>query len=320
MRMKDVCGRTGLTDRAVRLYMDSGLITPDAESSYTGRKSIRFSESDVEILEAVATLRKADFSIADIRAMQSEPEKVEEILEAHKQKLVGDIENKQMILARLREIDGTAVPTYMEIAGHLRRSASLNHIPKEDLSMRWRDVQEIVKKRIPALVAFAVMLVNVVLYTSVVVRAMFGEYRILGGGGVQWVYGIGKESIVPYLPVAAAWLCMAAVVVLLFSYIVKGRKKTLISIGILCVLTAILMFFPLGEAGLKVFDCEFVLYRFSFLWNIIGSNSREMDVFIRSLKFIPVVIAAIISLVSYFRQKNSQTEELSANTNRKPKR
>ena len=103
MRMKEVCGRTGLTDRAVRLYMDSGLITPDAESSYTGRKSIRFSESDVEILEAVATLRKADFSIADIRAMQSEPEKVEEILEAHKQGADGEITVDREIVDRGEE-------------------------------------------------------------------------------------------------------------------------------------------------------------------------------------------------------------------------
>ena len=147
--------------RAVRLYMDSGLISPDADSNYTGRKSIRFSEGDVEVLEAVATLRKADFSIADIRTMQSEPGQVKEILEAHKQKLVGDIENKKMILQHLREIEEDTSPTYMEIAEHLRRSASRNHIPKEDSGMHLRDIQEIFKKRKPALIAFALLLVNV---------------------------------------------------------------------------------------------------------------------------------------------------------------
>ena len=32
MRMKDVLKRTGLTDRAVRLYIDAGLLSPRQES------------------------------------------------------------------------------------------------------------------------------------------------------------------------------------------------------------------------------------------------------------------------------------------------
>ncbi len=309
MRMKDVCGRTGLTDRAVRLYMDSGLITPDAESSYTGRKSIRFSESDVEILEAVATLRKADFSIADIRAMQSEPEKVEEILEAHKQKLVGDIENKQMILARLREIDGTAAPTYMEIAGHLRRSASLNHIPKEDLSMRWRDVQEIVKKRIPALVAFAVMLVGIVLLTPVTVRTMFGETRIHAGGGYEWVYTFSADAFITCLPLVIAWLCMAAVIAVLFDYLIGGKNRHLLVSGILCILAATAMLLLGEEADAEMYSCEFLQYRFSFMWSIMKGETEGFDFFIRSLKYIPITAAAVLSFVSFFRQRTQQTEE-----------
>ncbi len=91
VRMKEVCERTGLTDRAVRLYIDNGLLSPVEESSYTGRKSIHFSEADVEILDAIATLRKADFSIDDIRDMQLHQDRTHTILDMHKQKLTGDI-------------------------------------------------------------------------------------------------------------------------------------------------------------------------------------------------------------------------------------
>ena len=178
--------------------------------------------------------------------------------------------------------------------------------------MHLRDIQEIFKKRKPALIAFALLLVNVVLYTTVTVRSMFGEYRLLGGGGVYWVYGFDKENILPFLPVAAAWVCMAISVVLLFSYIVNGRKMPLLAVGILCALASVLMFFPLGEAGLKVFDCEFVLYRESFWWDLIGINSRAMDIFIRSLKFIPAIVAAVVAFVLYFRQKNDTEEDTGA--------
>ena len=65
MRIKDVCERTGLTDRAIRLYMESGLVVPKQDYNYMGRRSISFSEEDVRILEAVAILRRAEFFLAD---------------------------------------------------------------------------------------------------------------------------------------------------------------------------------------------------------------------------------------------------------------
>ena len=63
MRMKDVLARTGLSERAVRLYIENGLLSPRQDSSYAGRKSITFSEEDVEALEVIATLRRAGFSL-----------------------------------------------------------------------------------------------------------------------------------------------------------------------------------------------------------------------------------------------------------------
>ncbi len=75
MRMKEVCEKTRLTDRAVRLYIDSGLVDPKRESSYTGRSAIYFEEADIEKLRVVAVLRKAGFSIADIKKCRYLPKR-----------------------------------------------------------------------------------------------------------------------------------------------------------------------------------------------------------------------------------------------------
>ena len=66
MKIGEVLEKTGLTDRAVRLYIEHGLITPSIEKSYSGRKSFVFSDEDVEKLRRISILRKADFSIAQI--------------------------------------------------------------------------------------------------------------------------------------------------------------------------------------------------------------------------------------------------------------
>jgi len=66
MKIGEVLKKTGLTDRAVRLYIEHGLVAPYVEKSYSGRKSIAFTEEDVEKLRRISILRKADFSIAQI--------------------------------------------------------------------------------------------------------------------------------------------------------------------------------------------------------------------------------------------------------------
>lgn len=82
MKMKEVCEKTGLTDRAVRLYMENGLISPDCSENYTGRRSIDFSEDDVSLLNEIALLRKASFSIAEIKELKEQHESSKEILKA----------------------------------------------------------------------------------------------------------------------------------------------------------------------------------------------------------------------------------------------
>ena len=47
MKIKQVIAETGLTDRAIRLYIENDLVKPECDENYNGRKSIDFSETDV---------------------------------------------------------------------------------------------------------------------------------------------------------------------------------------------------------------------------------------------------------------------------------
>lgn len=49
LRIKEVCKKTGLTDKAVRLYINNELIYPDFQEGYNGRKNYNFSEDDVSL-------------------------------------------------------------------------------------------------------------------------------------------------------------------------------------------------------------------------------------------------------------------------------
>lgn len=81
MKIKEVCEKTDLTERAVRLYIENGLVAPSINESYSGRRNVEFSAEDVKRLKSISVLRKAGFSIAQIKLMQQEPEKSKEVLQ-----------------------------------------------------------------------------------------------------------------------------------------------------------------------------------------------------------------------------------------------
>ena len=68
MKMKEVCAQTGLTERAVRFYVQEKLVVPLAQRR-GGRTWLDFSPADVDRLKAISTLRKAGFTLEEIRSM-----------------------------------------------------------------------------------------------------------------------------------------------------------------------------------------------------------------------------------------------------------
>ena len=90
MKIKDVITETGLTDRAIRLYIENGLVSPSCSENYAGRKNIDFTQDDVETLKNIATLRKAGFSIAQIKELFSDITKAPDIVS----NMIGELSEK----------------------------------------------------------------------------------------------------------------------------------------------------------------------------------------------------------------------------------
>ena len=68
MKIKEICAQTGLTERAVRFYLQQKLFSPQTQRR-GGRTWLDFSPADVDRLKAIATLRKAGFTLEEIRSM-----------------------------------------------------------------------------------------------------------------------------------------------------------------------------------------------------------------------------------------------------------
>lgn len=131
MKIKEVCGETGLTDRAVRFYIEEGLITP-AGYERNGRTYYEYYEKDIEQLKAITTLRKTGFSIEEIRRMQQTPEKIGVVLADYYSGTEGKLQELQNVVARMEQMtrQGCSFANICELAVAFREDSMLRSCEK----------------------------------------------------------------------------------------------------------------------------------------------------------------------------------------------
>lgn len=75
MTRKEVCKATGLSVKTLRLYEEKGLIVP-AKERRNGREYREYTPELVEQLQQIVTLRRALFTMDEIKAMQEHPDAI----------------------------------------------------------------------------------------------------------------------------------------------------------------------------------------------------------------------------------------------------
>ena len=147
MKINEACKRTGLSERAIRFYVEKGLLQPKSQI-INGRTTIEYSEADIEVLRDIATLRNAEFSIADILAMQSSVEDVGTIIKKHCDELQQEQMLRQELLRELKEISNRQNISWRKLAGILSQKRDDYHwqgirIPEEESEVYKTDKKSI---------------------------------------------------------------------------------------------------------------------------------------------------------------------------------
>ena len=134
VKIKEVCERTGLTDRAVRLYIENGLVTPKCRENGFGRRSFDFSEEDVASLKDVAAMRSAGFSISAVREMKEDPGSIDRHIEETIKQQSAEIERSQRSLEILERIKDNPINSCAQLGKLLIQQE--NSPPEEDNRIR----------------------------------------------------------------------------------------------------------------------------------------------------------------------------------------
>ena len=152
MKIREVCERTGLTDRAVRYYISEGLIKPLYTENYMGRKNFEFCDADVKALERIAVFRKFDFSVSEIRTMREKPAEIVPTVKALEERKRENVREQEHLIAALSCVDSARSWTVEELAKVLSEPMNAIRLPeKTEERSFWEWVKEAAKTALIAL-------------------------------------------------------------------------------------------------------------------------------------------------------------------------
>lgn len=103
MRIKEAAEKSGLTEKAIRLYEEKGLIIPTI-TEINGRKFRDYDEATVALLKTIGGLRRSFFSIEQISAMQESPDRIPEIFTEYRAELKEQYDRLGMLIGKADEI------------------------------------------------------------------------------------------------------------------------------------------------------------------------------------------------------------------------
>lgn len=102
MKIKAVCEYTGLTDRAIRFYVEKGLITPES-ITLNDRTYYEYGEEEVELLKIIVILRRSGFSIEEILRMKTNPKEIADTLKHRSEELSKEAQGVKEMARKLEE-------------------------------------------------------------------------------------------------------------------------------------------------------------------------------------------------------------------------
>lgn len=194
MRMKQVCEQTGLTERAVRLYVQEGLVTPQVRSG-PHSQSYHFTEQDVALLQNIAALRQAGLGLPEIRQMLQQPQSIPDVLARHRDALSEEIAQKQKVRDALEQLT-------LPQQGELARTAAALRTAQTAQNGPGRRLQQGLELALTlALTVLSVPLLLLTMNRQPLVRYLLQNHPHLVAAAVPMV-------LLPVLAVLSGWMAV----------------------------------------------------------------------------------------------------------------
>ena len=259
VKMKEVCRRSGLTERTVRYYEEQGLLTP-ARSFQNGRTRYDYSEKNLEQLMTAAVLRKSGFTIAEIRKMIESPKETGHLARECVNRLRCQGEEEIRNAEALAGLDAASFKNAETLVSALKSRAERLSLPRADLVLNFgKDDPETVKEKQEGILSYQARTQS--------------RYRT----GKTIVYAIGISNIVLALLILAAGFLSSSPL-----YGIIGFLLTVIfSVALMCGVKWVYWYYIVTSI-LSVLQSFFQLFRPEFdpvlFWSAVISLAINLGI------------------------------------------
>lgn len=258
MKIKQVMAETGLTDRAIRLYIENELVKPECDENYNGRKSIEFSETDVENLKNIALLRKADFSIQEIKSLQMGGETAQKTIKEYINRTNEKIQFRTEIIEKIGTLADEENITIEIICEKLSSNLVNEQVPAEDMELSPKEQKE--KTRFTVISVIGMMLSGIaMLLFQLVITSLdynFPKYPEMPAGDIlSWIL----MFVIKYFFIIQFVLCLTIFIIYKMKRKIGKKKNKKKVVAIILVVLWVL---------------SLVAMPFAFMFNVIAMESR----------------------------------------------
>lgn len=176
MRIKEVCKETGLTDKAVRLYINNQLISPNFTENYAGRKNYSFNEDDVNNLKRIAILRRYNFSVSDIKEMLENNKSIPSVLDKHLNNTKQNFEESSMVLTNLNNAHDSSVKTVEDLCSILSENLEPNNF---DILTTINTIWDKIKKKLPMMLLACFIGIIIAIVLLIIITVLLSKLFIM---------------------------------------------------------------------------------------------------------------------------------------------
>ena len=139
MTRKGVCNATGLSIKTLRLYEEKGLIAPERQYR-NGREYRVYTPELVAQLQQIATLRRALFTMDEIKTMQQNPDTIPGIFEDYRQWLEAQENQFRALRQAAGQVNAQTLHSVSSLLSGMEQAASNMPLPQMDIKPDFKHI------------------------------------------------------------------------------------------------------------------------------------------------------------------------------------
>ena len=132
MKIKQLSQETGLTQKTIRYYEAQGLISPQWETK-NGKRFRDYTDLDLDDLTHVAALRRAMFTVEEIRSMQDDPDQIPQLLNQYRLRMEQLAVETALLAKASRSLGPEDCGDFKALADGLEAAARTELAPKHSV-------------------------------------------------------------------------------------------------------------------------------------------------------------------------------------------